>query len=180
MNHSTTLTASGTHTLYTEIQRPRQWWIAAIMLVVTLVGWGGFVQQIVLDEQFGNRPAPDWVVVLIWLVFGIGFPVTWWLAFMRTTVYPDHIEIRWFPFYTRRVPLVEIETVAVRRYHPVREYGGWGIRAKLGRDDRALTVSGDTGVQLTLTGGRRLLIGSQHSDELVAAINTVWRGHSAR
>jgi hypothetical protein len=39
------------------------------------------------------------------------------------------------------------------------EYGGWGI--KYGKMGKAYNVSGNRGVQLEFTDGKRLLIGSQ-------------------
>jgi hypothetical protein len=49
------------------------------------------------------------------------------------------------------------------------EYGGWGVRC--GRGGSVFNVSGNRGVQLEFTDGRRLLIGSQQADELAASIN---------
>ena len=49
-------------------------------------------------------------------------------------------------------------------YSPLAEYGGWGI--KWGRSGLALNARGDRGVRLTLTDGRRVLVGSQRPEEL--------------
>jgi hypothetical protein len=57
-----------------------------------------------------------------------------------------------------------------RTYKPLSEYGGWGI--KYGRSGWAYNIIGDQGVQLELDNGKRILIGSQHAEELEQAINT--------
>jgi hypothetical protein len=87
-----------------------------------------------------------------------------------------HTEVRPDGLYVRLVPLTrqhcftwsEIVSAEVRRYRPLLEYGGWGIR--WGASGKAYNVYGHYGVQLVLSDDRRLLIGSQHPEALVAAI----------
>ena len=45
--------------MFREVQKVDRWWVRALMLVVIVVPAWAFVQQIVLGEPFGNRPAPD-------------------------------------------------------------------------------------------------------------------------
>ena len=71
-------------------------------------------------------------------------------------------------FYTVRVPLTEIVHADAVSYHPIRDYGGWGIRG-LGRR-RALNMRGDQGVLVTRTDGSTLLVGSQKPRELLAVL----------
>jgi hypothetical protein len=58
------------------------------------------------------------------------------------------------PLSTVACPLQEIEAVEVVRYHPIREFGGWGIRG-WGKK-KAWTVRGDQAVRLRLTKERLL------------------------
>ena len=75
------------------------------------------------------------------------------------------------PFANRRISTEEIIHVESCTYQPIREFAGWGIR---GWGDRiAYNVSGNTGVELTLVDGRRVLIGSQRADELAVAIDVM-------
>ncbi|MGH2473364.1 MAG: hypothetical protein ACRDG6_13420 [Candidatus Limnocylindria bacterium] len=69
---------------------------------------------------------------------------------------------------TRRIPFAEIVGVEVRRYNPLLEYGGWGVR--LGPKGWAYMTSGNEGVQLRLRKGLPVLIGSMRPRELEAAI----------
>ncbi|MHC4643443.1 MAG: hypothetical protein ACYS32_17515, partial [Planctomycetota bacterium] len=57
-----------------------------------------------------------------------------------------------------------------RTYKPILEYGGWGIRCSFTGKGKAYNVSGNKGVQLVFTNGKKLLIGSQQPDDLAAAI----------
>ena len=87
---------------------------------------------------------------------------------MITEVKNDAIHIRFSPLIRKVIPFSEIATGAARQYSPIKEYGGWGVR--YGTKGMAYNVSGDQGVQLELTNGKRLLIGSQRSEELAKTI----------
>lgn len=57
------------------------------------------------------------------------------------------------------------------------DYGGWGFRFGLFGKGRALNVSGNKGIQLVLTDGTRLLIGTNKPDEARQALQLI--GHLA-
>jgi len=93
------------------------------------------------------------------------------LLYLRTTVDDEALVVIFgyaFPMYRQRIPLGEIRSAEAVTYNPLREYGGWGIRGF--GDNRALNARGNRGVRLTLTDGRRLLVGSQRPDELATAL----------
>ena len=60
------------------------------------------------------------------------------------------------------------------KHDPRQGYGGWGVRFI--RSGRAYTVSGNLGVQLELSNGKGLLIGTQDPDEFLRAIGTAGSG----
>ena len=160
--------------LFREEQGFRQWWLALIVGVVAALQWWGFIQQIVLGEPWGNNSAPDWMMVVLWLVFGIGLPIFFfWFLKLIVTVTQDEVTISFRPFTRRTIPLTDIEAFEARDYRPVREYGGWGIRGWGNR--RAYNVSGNRGVDLKLVDGREIMIGSQQTDELEQAIRQASR-----
>ena len=93
------------------------------------------------------------------------------LLYFRTRV--DHatltVSFGWlFPLYRRRIPRSNIARAESVTYHPIREYGGWGIRGW--GDDVALNARGNRGVRLTLTNRKRVLIGSQRPEALESAL----------
>jgi len=63
----------------------------------------------------------------------------------------------------------DIQEIYVRKYKPIWEYGGWGYRFRF-RSGRAMTVSGNQGLQILTTKDKRLLIGTNKPDELQTAI----------
>ncbi|HYC19702.1 MAG TPA: DUF6141 family protein [Candidatus Bathyarchaeia archaeon] len=159
-------------TLFHEVQPLRAWWIWLTLLVPIAVSWWLFIMQIVLGVPTGTNPAPDIVVWVIWLAFGVGLPVFAYSTTLTTDVRTDGVSLRFFPLYSRTIPLGDIVTYEALQYHPVLEYGGWGIRFGTHRR-RAYTVSGNRGVELELTTGAKLLVGSRRPDELVSAIRAV-------
>jgi hypothetical protein len=153
---------------FREEQAFRQCWIVLLMGFLVALQWWGFIQQIVLGIPWGNRPAPDWMMVLLWLAFGIGLPAFFLYLRLIVTVTDQSIVIHYRPILKHVIPISEVERHRVRNYSSLRDYGGWGIRGL--PSNRAYNVSGDRGVELLLTGGRRVLIGSQRADELARAI----------
>lgn len=69
-----------------------------------------------------------------------------------------------FIFKTKFIPWSEIETVHIRKYKPLREYGGWGWR--VGPNGKAYNVKGNQGLQLLFKDRTALLIGTQKPKEL--------------
>jgi len=155
---------------YREIQHVTQVWIWAVVLVPTALAWWAFVQQVLLSRPFGNNPAPDVAVVVIWAVLGLEFPLLILAVNLRTEVRGDAVRLRFFPLWSRTISVSDIQECKPRTYSPIGEYWGWGIRWTPGHG-WAYTIKGSRGVQLTLAGGKRLLIGSNHPEELAEAIN---------
>ncbi len=160
--------------LFLEVQRFTQWWLRAILFGVAALSAWIFVQQIVLGRPFGNHPAPDWVVWLLLFAVGMGLPLLLLTMTMQTRVTPGRITIRFSPLYRRTIPLNSVTSFRARTYRPIREFGGWGIRWVPGKGV-AYNVSGNQGVELRLTNGRIILIGSQRSHELETAIRQAAR-----
>lgn len=115
-------------------------------------------------------PWDKWVrgLGLLLAVLGLCLPLLAWRFRLETTVRADGVHVQLTPFAPRFIPFDEIESAEVRQYHPLREYGGWGLRR--GPAGAAYTMRGDRGVQLTLKNGERILIGSEAPEALADAI----------
>lgn len=158
--------------LFSEVQRFRQAWLWILVVFLVGLSWYSFLQQIVFKKPFGTHPAPDSVVWIIWAVFGIGFPIFFLNFGMMTELREDGIQVRFFPFYRRFIDLKDIQNYEVKEYHPLRDYGGWGVRWSL-KKGMAYNVRGNRGVQLELKGGKRVLIGSQEPERLANMLGGV-------
>lgn len=156
--------------LFRERQRFTQPWIWVLLIGFSLIVWRGAWQQLVLGQPFGNNPAPDAMLMVFLLIFGVGFPLFFAWLHLETQVTSSGIRVRFFPFHLRprSWSWEEITDVERRTYSPMLEYGGWGIR--MGVRGWAYNVRGNDGIQLTLRSGRRILIGTQDGGRFMLAV----------
>jgi len=160
---------------FCEVQRFRNTWVLALVLPISvflmiLFGYG-MIKQLILGQHWGNRPLPDIALAIIGplgILFGIGLALFFYSAKLITEVRRDGVYIRFFPVTHQKIAFEDIMECEARTYSPIKEFGGWGIR--YGRGGKAYNVSGNRGVQLELSNGKRLLIGSQRAEELARAI----------
>jgi hypothetical protein len=108
------------------------------------------------------------------ILMGIGLPLLFYKMKLLTEVKEDGVYINFVPLSRQVMRFEDIVTCEVRTYRPLREYGGWGVR--YGRAGKAYNVSGNRGVQLKLSSGKGLLIGSQRPEELAQAIQAGLKG----
>ncbi len=143
--------------------------VLPVVVLVAGVGWWGFIEQVVLGKPWGNNPGPDWILWLILLLFGIAFPIFFMSLRLIVEVQEDHVDIRFRPFTHRRIAFDDIERAKMRNYHPIREYGGWGVKGWSHRK-MAYSVSGNEGVDLQMRDGTSVMIGSREPRKLERAI----------
>src|SRR5574340_746486 len=115
-------------TLFKEVQRPRQWWILALIALVIAFALWMFIQQIIFKVPIGNHPVPDRVLWILTILIGIVLPLFVLSLSLTTTVDRDRVVLRYFPIYRRTIRRAQIESCEPCEYYPIIEYGGWGIR----------------------------------------------------
>lgn len=155
--------------LFREVQKMNQIWIWLIIAISIVLSWYGAYQQLLLGKPFGENPAPDWIILLLLLVFGILFPVFFHSIKLVTEVRTDGLYIRFYPFHRsfKTFPFETIQNYDVRTYNPIRDYGGWGIR--YGLKGKAYTTAGNRGVLFEFVDGKKvkkLMVGSQVPEKL--------------
>jgi hypothetical protein len=64
----------------------------------------------------------------------------------------------------------DIVRYEVAKYHPLKEFGGWGFRTRLGRR-KAYSILGRQGARFQLANGREVLFGTQQPAELKRALD---------
>jgi hypothetical protein len=163
----------GEEAVFREVQRFTQPWLWVLVLVMAAGAWFAFFYQ-VFASPFADRGAGDlWIIVLVWLVTGLGLPALLISCRLDIEVRRDGLYYRYHPFHRgmHRITWDEIKAAEARTYSPIREYGGWGIRGACKKSTgKAYNVYGDCGLQLELTSGQRILFGSQKADELASAV----------
>jgi hypothetical protein len=94
---------------------------------------------------------------------------------METEIRKEGVYFRFRPFQWKfkLIRWEDIEKAYVRKYRPLVEFGGWGIRFGLPKFGRAYNVRGNMGLQLELRNRRKILLGTQKPDELERALNNL-------
>jgi len=167
--------------LFKEEQQFRQWWYIMLVMVSVIPSMlfcvYALYQQVVNGIQIGDSPAPNAVLAGLF----IGLCVLLWSFFvMKLEIWIDEIGIhfRFFPliFKPKVISKNEIQRYEIRRYSPIFDYGGWGIRRGFGRKwQKAYNVSGNIGLQLYLTSGKKVLFGTQRSQAIIYAMDEMMR-----
>lgn len=120
-----------------------------------------------------GQPVPAEALLASAVIIGAMMLVVAALLFgmkLLLTVDGERIHVRFTPFVDRSIPLHEVRSWEVRTYQPILEYGGWGLRKSLTGRGRAYNARGNRGVQLELSDGELVLLGSQRAEELAEAI----------
>jgi hypothetical protein len=151
--------------VFQESQRFTQWWLWLIVIVMDAGYSFALGRHIFLQMQAGLDPQintgmliPVAIVFLITLLFI--------LLRLDTIIDDAGIHVRFFPFHMsfRHYGWETISNCFVRKYKPLLEYGGWGIRGT--GKNKALNVKGDMGIQIEFFDGKRLLIGTSKFEEV--------------
>jgi hypothetical protein len=126
------------------------------------------VAVVTIVEVVAGRPAEVWLIVVGPLVVLV-VAVLLSLSHLDVDVTDEGVTIAFrYVWPARRIAFADIVGLEVRRYNPLLEYGGWGVR--LGPKGWAYVTGGNEGVQLRLRKGLPVLIGSTRPRELEAAI----------
>ncbi len=154
--------------VFSEEQKFAGWLRWLLVLVIALVLFSPWY-----SAKKQGQPLPV-IAVVIMIVVPVSLAVLFWMAKLETQVRSDGLYVRLFPFHInfKKFSFEDFSQYYVRQYRPILEYGGWGIRCSF-RNGRAFNVSGNKGLQIVFKNGKKLLIGSQKPQELVAAIDSI-------
>lgn len=164
--------------LFKEEQRFTQWWMwlilgsALLAIVIPIVNefsaqsWNTSSEGSSRLILYGSVAVLFIVAVLIVLV----------LSRLKTKITYDGIFISFPPLINKwkRTDKSEIAYYEVRKYKPVLEYGGWGIKAGRRKSGAAYNVSGNIGLQLYLKNGKKLLLGTQKKQAIKHAMEKLF------
>lgn len=165
--------------LFKEEQQFRQWWWIVMILGLTIpamvMNIYAIYQQMVRGIQVGDSPVPN-VMLIVGLVF---LGVALWSYFalkLEVWIDQDGIHYRFFPLIrkSKLISKAEIERFEIRKYNPIIDYGGWGTKRSL-KWGRAYNVSGNIGLQLYLTSGKKVLFGTQRSQAIMYAMDEIMK-----
>jgi hypothetical protein len=161
---------------FKEEQRFNQWWIWLIIVLLSGFWIWQFVQQIYIGIPFGDNPAPDLVVILMGL-FPLGAFLLFRFMTLETVVDEKGVQYRFKPFQRkpRLIKKEDIVKVEVKKYNPIRDYGGWGIRLGSSSKGTAYNVSGNLGALFEMRNGKKFMLGTQNPETLRSALNKLMK-----
>ena len=155
---------------YKEEQKFNQAWVWLILVIFLIPFFIVGNQLLELIKADSDDYLTLSLVLFVLLVSSI--PVIWLFVKMKLVV-----EIRkdgiWYKFPPllnkwKTINKSEIENFEIRKYKPIKEYGGWGIKGKF--KSKAYNVSGNIGLQLYLKNGRKVLFGTQRQEAIENAM----------
>ena len=141
---------------FIESQKVKQAWIIVLMITVTIFSIINYVQ---MPATFSSI-APLIIIFVANLIL---------IALkLNTRINKQGIYFQLFPFQFKynEISWNDVLTIEVRKYKPIREYGGWGYRFSF-KNGKAYNISGNMGLQIVLKNGDKILIGTQKPDELM-------------
>jgi len=131
---------------FKEEQRFSNFWLYVfvtiaftIALVPTVVA---LYSQLVMDVPYGEEPTSDQALIILLCVLFIMYVFTL-LLFNKmklvTEITSEGLLYRYPPFILKYTVILkeEIEKYQIRKYNPIREYSGWGIRYGWGKAGRS-------------------------------------------
>ncbi|MFN5421816.1 MAG: hypothetical protein ACK5AO_00995 [bacterium] len=145
---------------FTERQHFTQWWLWMILIGIIATTSYGAISQHLSDE-----PGSDTGLLFSLLIFLLVI-ILFRTISLTTQITDEGIMCKLFPFHLsfRVFKWTDIANCHVRKYKPLLEYGGWGL--KYGTSGLAYNISGNMGIQLELQDGRKILIGTQQPEEV--------------
>lgn len=97
---------------------------------------------------------------------------------LETQITNRGIRYRFFPiqFQFREILWENVAEVYVREYNAIADFGGWGYRIRFFGKGKALTISGNKGIQIYTNERRKILIGTQHPKEVQEILESLGLG----
>jgi len=148
--------------------------LPVIFIMAFAVGASGFSLRELVYEQHITNPVPIIVLICVGVIIPVVIVLLFFSLKLETEVRTDGLYFRFFPIHRKyhKFDPEQISEYYPRKYRPLREYGGWGIRYGF-RTGRAYNVSGNRGIQLVLKNGNKILIGTRKPDQLTEALSKI-------
>ncbi len=146
-----------TAVIFQETQRFRQVWIWVLILGITGVSLGSlFFLNRDTPLNIGDLAFPVGMLMLVNCLF-LGLTLS-------TRITENSLSFRYYPFTRwRTFRFEEIESMELREYNGLWEYGGWGI--KWNGDSWSYTTGGKWGV-IVKTTDKKFLLGTQQPEQI--------------
>lgn len=140
--------------------------ISLIVVIISILNeWKKFI-----DESLGEQVAAFMGLIIIVLVI-----ILFTVLKLETKIDENGVMYKLYPFQTsfKSIPWDSISECYIRKYNPISEFGGWGIKTSFRKDTgKAYTTKGTIGLQIKLKNGKKILIGTQKKEALESILKT--------
>lgn len=170
--------------IFYECQRPSVF-VRTFLLIIYVINLIIFV----LGVSFDIKPFESFFSNIYPMIFlNITLPLLpgiWFLIYnIKLIINDEGIIVKGFPLFKAKFfAWKDIELAYIRKYRALNEYGGWGykffsfniLRIGLMRKNinssavgygKAITISGNMGLQLVLNSGEKWMLGTHRSEEM--------------
>ena len=133
--------------VFTENQQFRQRWIWYPLMIICIMT----ITMMIIGIKTHPVTHNTWIGFLFGLIGPFFVLLLLYKANLKTIIDSSGISYRFFPFQFKihRHNWEDIEEVYIRKYKPILEFGGWGVRHSL-INGKAINVSGNIGLQIIL------------------------------
>lgn len=155
--------------LFSEKQKMKQWWLMIPLVILNLVL---FIRAIIFFVR-DHSIIKSYFEIFFPLILVLLITILIYSLNLRTIIKDDGIYVQLFPFHRslKHYTWNDLDKVYVRKYNPIKEFGGWGLKGT--SKNRAYNLSGDIGLQLLFKDGHKLLIGTKMASELTTVLREI-------
>lgn len=157
--------------VYRETQYFRRSWALFILLGINAIIIYGIVAELVFDKPIGNTSG-SFEAMLFVLFLMTAFTLLFVFMRLDTEIQHSGVYYRLYPFQRkfRGISKTIIRDAYVRKYNPIMEFGGWGIRVGWAGKGMAYNVSGNMGLQIEYGSGKKILLGTRNPEKVQQAL----------
>ncbi len=141
-------------------------WVLMASIIILFIA--GIIQPILSfsDTQQGNLPLTDFIITLSTSLIVISLILFLFLTMqLKVKIDEKGISIEYLPFLKHKeFRWDDIQQAYVKKYHPIKDYGGWGYRG-FGKK-KAYNLSGSWGIQIMMKNGKQILIGTKQPEKV--------------
>lgn len=123
------------------------------------------IRQVVFHKPWGSHPMTDGGLIFLTVLLSAVY-LRLITVKLVTELCSTELTVAMRGLWKRRhIPVAEIRSAELASYDAVADFGGYGIRS--GRRGTAYIARGNQGVELTLSDGHKVLVGSRHPSDLL-------------
>jgi len=145
--------------------------IIGLAIAFIVVGITSYNEWVTISEGTISKKLSSLSGLIIILLVGLLFLK----IKLKTRVDEKGIYYQYFPLHLsyKLITWKSMSKCYTRKYDGISEFGGWGIKFSFNiNKGKSFTTKGNIGLQIELTNGNKILIGTQKEEELQRVLNS--------